>query len=41
MLHAEMAEKTQTILEIMAHLDLNDEKVAKRIWLHSLYPTSP
>jgi hypothetical protein len=31
MLHAEMAEKTQTILEITARLDLNDEKVVKRI----------
>jgi hypothetical protein len=31
MLQAEMAEKTQTILEIMARLDLNDKKTADRI----------
>jgi hypothetical protein len=31
MLQAEMAEKTQTILEIMARLDLNDKKTAERI----------
>lgn len=31
MLQEEMAEKAQTILEIMARLDLNDEKIAARV----------
>ena len=31
MLQAEMAEKAQTILEIMARLDMNDEKTAQRV----------
>jgi hypothetical protein len=31
MLEQEMAEKAQTILEIMARLDLNDEKTAERV----------
>ena len=31
MLQAEMAEKAQTILEIMARLDMNDEKTAERV----------
>ena len=31
MLRAEMSEKAQTILEIMARLDMNDEKVAERV----------
>ncbi len=31
MLHAEMAEKTQTILEIMARLDMNDKTTAERV----------
>ena len=31
MLQEEMAEKAQTILEIMARLDMNDEKIAKRV----------
>ncbi len=31
MLKDEMAEKAQTILEIMARLDMNDEKIAERV----------
>jgi hypothetical protein len=31
MLRADMAEKAQTILEIMARLDMNDEKTAERV----------
>src|SRR5277367_4099513 len=31
MLQAEMAEKAQTILEIMARLDMNNEKIAERV----------
>ena len=31
MLQAEMAEKAQTIVEIMARLDMNDEKTAERV----------
>src|ERR1700690_1083760 len=31
MLQEEMAEKAQTILEIMARLDMNDEKTAERV----------
>jgi hypothetical protein len=31
MLQAEMAEKAKTIIEIMARLDMNDEKVAERV----------
>jgi hypothetical protein len=31
MLQDEMAEKAQTILEIMARLDMNDEKTAERV----------
>jgi hypothetical protein len=31
MLEAELAEKAQTILEIMARLDMNDEKTAERV----------
>jgi hypothetical protein len=31
MLQAELAEKAQTILEIMARLDMNDEKTAERV----------
>jgi hypothetical protein len=31
MLQEEMAEKAQTILEIMARLDLNDKKTAERV----------
>ena len=31
MLQAEMAEKAQTIIEIMARLDMNDEKTAERV----------
>ena len=31
MLEAELAEKAQTILEIMARLNINDEKIAERV----------
>src|ERR1700759_5274671 len=31
MLEAELAEKAQTILEIMARLDMNDQKIAERV----------
>jgi hypothetical protein len=31
MLQTDMAEKAQTVLEIMARLDMNDEKIAERV----------